>query len=254
MTELREQLCWITGATGGIGKATSELLAKKGVNLILSDLDEAELYQHTSELEKLGVKVIPLPLDVSNLQSVKEAGNMIKKEIGNIDILINGAGISPKGLNGRVSSDKLDIEEWHQVLDINLNGSYYCSREAIKMMKENNKGNIVNISSQAGRTYSAVTAAHYAVSKAGLIALTRQMAGELGSFGINVNAIAPGRIDTKMIWDVPKDMNEEIVKNIPLRRLGTPEEVANTILFLTTSQSSYITGAVIDINGGRAML
>jgi 3-oxoacyl-[acyl-carrier protein] reductase len=148
----------------------------------------------------------------------------------------------------------MDVEEWHRVININLHGAFYTSQAAVKLMKENQSGHIVNIASQAGRSYSAVTGAHYAVSKAGLISLTRQMAGELGPSGIYVNAVAPGRIDTPMIKDVAEEVNRQIINNIPLRRLGTPEEVANTILFLVTPQSSYLTGVVIDINGGRLMI
>lgn len=254
MRVLENTVSWVTGATGSIGSATCEVLAKAGSHLVITDVNIEKAQELSAQLNTFGVEVLPLQLDVSDKISVEHVGSVIKDKFGRLDILINGAGISPKSEGGRLPVEQISAEEWHKVININLHGSFYCSQVAARLMLENKNGHIVNISSQAGRSYSAVTGAHYAVSKAGLISLTRQMAGELGPSGIYVNAIAPGRIDTPMIKDVPEEVNRQIMNNIPLRRLGTPEEVANSILFLVTAQSSYITGAVIDVNGGRLML
>lgn len=254
MQYLNGKVSWVTGAAGSIGKATSIILAQAGSHLVISDKDETRLTELELELGTYGIDVLPLPLDVSERSAVAKVKNQILNKYGRLDVLVNGAGISPKGKKGRIAVEDLSIEEWYRVMDVNLNGAFFCSQIAIKLMKSQGSGHIVNISSQAGRSYSAITGAHYAVSKAGLISLTRQMAGELGTHGIYVNAVAPGRIATPMIRDVPEEVNQKIIKDIPLQRIGTPEEVAKVILFLVTEQSSYITGAVIDINGGRLMV
>ncbi|MCM3569409.1 SDR family NAD(P)-dependent oxidoreductase [Neobacillus mesonae] len=254
MGNLNNAVSWVTGATGSIGSAACKALAKSGSHVVVSDIDFDRAQDLSIQLKDLGVEALPIKLDVSDQKGVEYAAKVIKDTFGRLDILVNGAGISPKGKNGRVPVENMDVEEWHRVININLHGAFYTSQAAVKLMKENQSGHIVNIASQAGRSYSAVTGAHYAVSKAGLISLTRQMAGELGPSGIYVNAVAPGRIDTPMIKDVAEEVNRQIINNIPLRRLGTPEEVANTILFLVTPQSSYLTGVVIDINGGRLMI
>nr|WP_309099115.1 SDR family NAD(P)-dependent oxidoreductase [Fredinandcohnia onubensis] len=254
MRVLDNSVSWITGATGSIGSAICEALAKEGSHLVITDVNLEKAEELSEKLYKYGVEVVPLQLDVSNQNAVEHVEAIIKDKFGRLDILVNGAGISPKGENGRVPVEQMSTEEWHKVININLNGSFYCSQAAARLMLKNRSGHIVNISSQAGRSYSPITGAHYAVSKAGLISLTRQMAGELGPSGIYVNAVAPGRIDTPMVKDVPEEVNKQVISNIPLRRLGTPGEVANTILFLVTTQSSYITGSVIDINGGRLMM
>lgn len=254
MGNLKNSVSWITGATGSIGGAICKSLAKSGSHVVVSDIDFDRAQDLSIQLKDSGVEALPIQLDVSDQKAVERAAKVIKDTFGRLDILVNGAGISPKGKNGRVPVEEMDVEEWRRVININLHGAFYVSQAAVKLMKKSQSGHIVNISSQAGRSYSSVTGAHYAVSKAGLISLTRQMAGELGPSGIYVNAVAPGRIDTPMIQDVAEELNQQIISNIPLRRLGTPEEVANTILFLVTPQSSYLTGVVIDINGGRAML
>ncbi|MED1824897.1 SDR family NAD(P)-dependent oxidoreductase [Brevibacillus agri] len=254
MDELINTVSWVTGAAGGIGKATCSMIAASGGHLVVSDADEDKLMQLCDEWKIHGTEILPIVLDVTNQEQVRLTGEKIEKNFGRLDVLINGAGISPKGPNGRVLVDEMDPEVWRRVLDINLNGSFYCSQIAIRLMKKQRRGHIVNIASSAGRTYSAITGAHYAASKAALIALTRQTAGEVGPEGIYVNAVAPGRIDTPMIWDVPVEVNHQAVENTPLRRLGTPDEVASVILFLLSSQSSFITGAVIDVNGGRFMV
>ncbi|MEH7082482.1 SDR family NAD(P)-dependent oxidoreductase [Neobacillus drentensis] len=254
MGNLNNAVSWITGATGSIGGAACKALARSGSHVVVSDIDFDRAQDLSIQLKDLGVEALPIQLDVSDQKGVESVAKVIKDTFGRLDILVNGAGISPKGENGRVPVENMNVEEWHRVININLHGAFYTSQAAVKLMKENQSGHIVNIASQAGRSYSAVTGAHYAVSKAGLISLTRQMAGELGPSGIYVNAVAPGRIDTPMIKDVAEEVNRQIINNIPLRRLGTPEEVANTILFLVTPQSSYLTGVVIDINGGRLMI
>ncbi|MED1950946.1 SDR family NAD(P)-dependent oxidoreductase [Brevibacillus centrosporus] len=254
MNELNQAVCWVTGAAGGIGKAVCSLIMDNGGHLVVSDANEAKLYELCEELKNEQTQILPIVLDVSDQQEVRLAGEKIESMFGRLDVLVNGAGISPKGENGRVLVEDMDPAIWRKVLDINLNGTFYCSQVAVKLMKKHKKGHIVNIASSAGRTYSPITGAHYAASKAAMISLTRQLAGEVGPDGIYVNAVAPGRIDTPMIWDVASEVNENAANNTPLRRLGTPDEVAKAIGFLISEQSSFITGAVIDVNGGRFMV
>lgn len=254
MKELNQAVCWVTGAAGGIGKAVCSMIIANGGHLVVTDANEAKLFELCEELKNDQSSILPIVLDVSDQEAVRLAAEKIERQYGRLDILINGAGISPKGDNGRVLVEEMDPSVWRMVLDINLNGSFYCSQVAVKLMKKNKKGHIVNVASSAGRTYSPITGAHYAASKAALISLTRQLAGEVGPDGIYVNAVAPGRIDTPMIWDVDPEVNLNAIYNTPLKRLGTPEEVAKTIGFLISEQSSFITGAVIDVNGGRFMV
>lgn len=254
MINLTGKVSWVTGASGSIGRATCFALAKAGSALFITDISVENLEKLKIELEEFTSEVTINLLDVSNSEEVAKMEELIMEEFGRLDILVNCAGISPKGKNGRIPVEELDVSDWYRVLECNLFGAFYCSQVAARLMKKVGLGHIVNISSQAARSYSAVVGAHYAVSKSGLISLTRQMAGELGPAGIYVNAVAPGRIDTPMTRDVAPEVNKKISESIPLRRMGDPEEVAETILFLVTGQSSYITGAVIDINGGRLMV
>ena len=145
------------------------------------------------------------------------------------------------------------IAEWDKVMAVNIRGAFLCSRYVVPEMIKRGGGAIVNVSSQAAKAGSLITGCHYVISKAGVVGLTKILARETAEYGIRVNAVAPGRIDTPMIWDVPPEVNEQVRKNIPLKRLGKPEEVAEGILFLLSESSSFITGFVMDINGGSGM-
>jgi 3-oxoacyl-[acyl-carrier protein] reductase len=172
---------------------------------------------------------------------------------GGIDILVNDAGISPKHEGKKVNLWEMSVAEWDQVMAVNIRGAFLCCHGAVPRMIERGGGAIVNVSSLAAKVGSVITGCHYVISKAGLVGLTKILAREVAEHGIRVNAVAPGRIDTPMIWDVPAEVNERYKEMIPLKRLGTPEEVAEGIVFLLSDSAAYITGQVLDINGGIGM-
>ncbi|ALS23565.1 MULTISPECIES: SDR family NAD(P)-dependent oxidoreductase [Paenibacillus] len=252
--KLHHFVSWVTGAAGGLGQAISHKLAEQGSHLILSDINHDALQKLSLKLSAYPVEIMNLPLDVSDTEAVWEGGRKIKERFGRVDILINNAGISPKGPNGSIPFQEIRIEDWNRVLAVNLNGPFNCSQVALEMMVENQRGRIVNICSQASRTYSPVTSAHYAASKSGLLGLSRKLAGEYGPLGIRVNVVVPGRVDTPMTQSVDKELSRQAALRTPLRRIGQPEEVANAVAFLVSDEASYVTGAVLDVTGGSLML
>lgn len=234
----------VTGAARGIGKGIAEGLAKAGLNVVISDImiDEAELV--AKDLKKYGVKTLAVKTDVSDINSVQE---MIKKtvdELGSVDFLINNAGITRDNLTIRMSE-----EQWDMVLDINLKGTFLCSQAAAKEMMKKRFGRIVNISSVSGILGTAGQA-NYASSKAGVIALTKSFARELGARNITANAIAPGFIITEMTDQLSDEVKNAYMSQIPLKRGGTPEDITEVVKFLISPSASYITGTTINVSGG----
>lgn len=252
--ELKNQVSWITGAAGGIGQSISQKLAKQGSHLILSDINPEALNKLSEHLRKFDVQVLALPMDVSDPQAISEAREKIKEQFGRVDILVNNAGISPKGPKGPIPFKEITLEDWNRVMAINLNGPFLCSQVALEMMEEQGKGSIVNICSQASRTYSPVTSTHYAASKSALLGLSRKLAGDYGPLGIRVNVVVPGRIDTPMTQSVDEELSRQAALRTPLRRIGQPDEVADAVLYLVSDKASYVNGAVLDVNGGSLMI
>lgn len=250
---LNKRVAVVTGAAQGIGAEIANVLAGKGVKVILTDINEKELSAHTKKLLKQGRTVENFVLDVSSEADVVHIFNKIKKEHGKIDILINNAAISPKIEGKRRETINTPLEEWEHVLAVNLTGAFLCTREVIPVMKENSWGRIVNISSQAGRTASKIAGSHYAASKSGMIGFTRTIALEYGKFGITANCIAPGRIETQMAQVALKETNESFLENVPVGRQGTTAEVAALVLFICSNEAGYMNGSTIDINGGSFM-
>lgn len=237
----------ITGAAQGIGKAIALHLASSGINVVISDIMEDKAKETAAEAEKLGVQAITVKGDVSNADDVQHLINETVGKFGKIDYLVNNAGITRDNLSIRMSE-----QEWDMVLDVNLKGTFLCSQQAAKVMMKKRFGRIINISSVSGLLGTAGQA-NYASSKAGVIALTKTMARELGGRNITVNAIAPGFIATEMTDALPDKVKEEYLKQIPLNRAGTPEDVAKTVEFLTSTSADYITGIVISVSGGMVM-
>jgi len=238
----------VTGAAQGIGKAIAKRLADAGHNVVISDvvLDAAE--KTAQELSaSSGSKVIAVKSDVSKAADVEVMFKKVVEEFGGVDYLINNAGITRDNLALRMTE-----QDWDFVLNVNLKGAFLCSQQAAKIMIKKKSGRIVNIASVSGLLGTAGQA-NYASSKAGLIALTKTFARELASRNITVNAIAPGFIITEMTAKLPDKVKEEYYKQIPLARGGTPEDIASAVEFLISSGSSYITGAVINVNGGMVM-
>lgn len=235
----------VTGSTKGIGKAIASELAKKGVNLVINSRTQSEAEQVAREIsEKMKVKTFALRADVSVIQEVKA---LIEKTIGyfgTIDILVNNAGVFEV-------CPFLEISEqtWDRIININLKGTFLCSKLTLPFMIKQKRGVIINLSSMAAKTGGILPVAHYAASKAGIIALTKALAREFARYGVRINAVAPGVINTKMT----QSQAEKKRKIIPLGDLGRPEDVARAVLFLVSDNASYITGEIIDVNGGLVM-
>jgi len=234
----------VTGAAQGIGKEIACSLAKEGANVVVSDIDIEHAEQTAAKIKKMGRETLVIKADVS---VPEEAANIVEETIdklGGLDILINNAGITRDGFVLRMKS-----EDWDKVLAINLNGTFNCIKAAAKVMLKQRKGRIVNMASIIGLIGNAGQA-NYAASKAGVIALTKSCAKEFGSRGITVNAIAPGFISTRMTEVLKDDIKQTMLGNIPLGRFGLPTDVANLVLFLVSDESNYITGQVINVDGG----
>jgi 3-oxoacyl-[acyl-carrier protein] reductase len=243
---LKDKVAIITGAGRGIGKAIAERLGKDGVKICIAASSD-EIFKTKEELSEKGYIVEAFKVDIKNSQSVDDMFNKVIESFGRIDILINNAGITRDTLIMRMSE-----QDWDDVLDVNLKGSFLCTKVASKYMMKQKSGKIINITSVVGVMGNAGQT-NYSSSKAGMIGLTKSVAKELASRGITCNAIAPGFIDTKMTDNISENVKENYINAIPLKRFGTPEEVAATVAFLSSSDANYITGQVIHIDGGLVM-
>ena len=244
---LKDKVALVTGGGRGIGKAIVLALAKEGADIVTCDINLESLKEVAAEVEKLGRKVLILKTDVSKMGEVEE---MVKKALDKftkIDILVNNAGITRDNLILRMSE-----EEWDQVLDINLKGTFNCLKTVTRPMMKARSGRIINIASVVG-IMGNPGQANYAASKAGIIGLTKSAAKELASRGINVNAIAPGFIETTMTEALGDEAKEKLTSQIPLKRLGEVADVANLVVFLASDDASYITGEVVKVDGGMLM-
>lgn len=249
----KEKVAIVTGGASGIGAATARALAAEGATVVIADWNPENLKKMQSEWKAKNYPLHAAQVDVSDEKKVEGLMQETVRKFGGIDLLINNAGISPKHQGKKAHLWEMPIGEWDQVMGVNIRGTFLCCRFALPPMIQRRSGAIVNVSSMAAKIGSAITGCHYVVSKAGVVGLTKILAREVAEYGIRVNAVAPGRIDTPMIWDVAPEVNEQYKKNIPLKRLGKPEDVADGILYLLSDASSYITGVVLDINGGLGM-
>ena len=247
--KLSNQVAIVTGAGQGMGAATAARLAHEGAAVVVSDINESKAARVAEEINNSGGRVISAKTDVTKEDQVASMVGCAIDTYGSVSILVNNAGILyPTRI------DDVTKAEWDQVLDVNLNGTFLCSKAALPTMKQKGYGRIVNMSSSAGRSVSTLGGVHYTAAKAGVLGLTRAMAKEVAPFGITVNAVCPGLIDTEMVRiECTPERIKGYEESFPISRLGTPEEVAQLILFLV-SDSQYITGASIDINGGDLMM
>jgi 3-oxoacyl-[acyl-carrier protein] reductase len=241
---LKDKKALVTGGGRGIGRAISLALASEGADVAILDLDEAGAKETAALIEKTGRSALAFPLDVSQFSQVEEKVNKILDLWGGLDIVVNNAGITRDALLIRMSE-----KDWDQVLAVNLKGAFNLSRAAGRSMMKQRSGCVINIASIIGLMGNAGQI-NYAASKGGLIALTKSLAKETAARGIRVNAIAPGFIATEMTEKIPEKIREEMVKAIPLGRMGTPEDVAAAVLFLASPAASYITGQVLVVDGG----
>jgi len=238
----------VTGGSRGIGRAVCLRLAKDGINLVINYAGNTEKAEETAELcRKYGVEVLLYPCDVSNSDHVEEMCKSTAAQFGSIDILVNNAGITRDGLMMRMREADFDA-----VIDTNLKGTFHCIKHVSRYMMKQRSGRIVNVSSVVGIMGNAGQT-NYAASKAGVIGLTKSAAKELASRGITVNAVAPGFIETDMTAVLPDKVKDTLKASIPLGTFGAPEDVAETIAFLTSDAAKYITGQVIAVDGGMSM-
>jgi 3-oxoacyl-[acyl-carrier protein] reductase len=246
--DLKGQVAIITGGARGIGRAISQSLAEAGAHLVISDVNLGEAQQTAKELAVGDVKCLAVEVNVTDGKAVAEMADRVVKEFGRIDILINNAGITRDGLLLRMKE-----EDWDLVLNVNLKGTFHCTKSVLPVMTKNRRGRIVSIASVVGVMGNAGQS-NYAASKAAIIGFTKSVAREYASRGITANAVAPGFIDTAMTQNLPADVREGLMKQIPLARLGTPQDIAHAVRFLVSEGAAYITGQVIHVNGGMLMI
>ncbi len=243
-----EKCALITGATRGIGKQIAITLAKQGYNIALNYRKENEELENTKkEIEEIGVQVIAVKGDVANFEECENFVKQVIERFGQIDVLVNNAGITKDMLLMRMKK-----EDFEQVIDTNLVGTFNVTKNVVPYMMKARYGRIINISSVVGISGNAGQT-NYSASKAGIIGFTKSLAKEIASRNILVNAVAPGFIETNMTDVLKDDVKQEIAKNIPLKRMGTAQDVANVVKFLASDDSSYITGQVINVDGGMLM-
>ncbi|MDE6810615.1 MAG: 3-oxoacyl-[acyl-carrier-protein] reductase [Muribaculaceae bacterium] len=248
MKLLEGKTALITGAARGIGKAIALKFASEGANVAFTDIVIDENGKATeAEIEAYGVKAKGYASDASNFEATKEVVAEIQKDFGRIDILVNNAGITKDGLMLRMSE-----EQWDRVININLKSAFNFTRNVLPVMFGQRSGSIINMASVVG-VHGNAGQANYSASKAGMIALAKSIAQEMGPRGIRANAIAPGFIETAMTAALPDSVREEWKKKIPLRRGGKPEDIADVATFLASDLASYVTGQVIQVDGGMNM-
>lgn len=245
---MKNKVILITGSSQGIGRAIALKFASLGGKIALNDIpsQEENLKKVKEEIEKLGGEAKYFLADVSKWEEVEKMVAEIQKEFGRLDVLVNNAGIC---LDKTLA--KMTKEEWQKVIDVDLTGVFNCSKAALPLIIAN-QGKIINISSLVGQRGN-FGQTNYAAAKAGIIGFTKALAKELGRFGVTVNAIAPGFIETKLTENLPPEVKETVKKFTPLGRFGKPEEVANLVCFLASEEANFITGAVINIDGGLSL-
>jgi len=245
--ELNQKVALVTGGGQGIGRVIADNLAKMGAHTVLGDINLENAEKAAKNIRDNGGKATAVLLNVMDPVNVRQVFDLIGKEFKPLDILVNNAGITKDGLFIRMKED-----DWDRVLAVNLKGSFLCGQQAAKQMMKQRSGSIVNIASIVG-VMGNPGQANYSASKAGLIGLTKTMARELAPRNIKVNAIAPGFIDTDMTRVLDDKIRDKLIEQIPLARLGLPVDIAHSVAFLVSGQSNYITGQVINVNGGMLM-
>lgn len=243
MNRLQHKIAIITGGASGIGKATSFKFVEEGATVIIWDVNKEKCEETIKELKLKGYKTEAYVLDITDVNETERIAKIVIKKYGRIDILINNAGITRDAI-----ISKMTFSQWQQVIDVNLTGVFNCTKAISVCMIENNYGRIINTSSVVG-LYGNFGQTNYATSKAGLIGFTKSLAKELGKYNITVNAVAPGFINTDMVKTIPKKVVNIMKSRTSLNRLGLPEDIANSYLFLASDEASYISGTVLSVDG-----
>ncbi len=238
----------VTGAAQGIGRAIAEALAQAGADIAVADLDPSRSAETVAAVENIGRKALNIKVNVADTGETKSMVEQVLKAWGKVDILVNNAGITRDGLLLRMKE-----EDWNLVLQINLNGTFNCTKAVLQPMTKQRYGRIVNIASIVGVIGNAGQA-NYSASKAAVIGFTKTVGREYASRNVTVNAVAPGFIDTAMTHGLSTDVKDTLLKQIPLGRLGTPADIAAAVRFLVSEEAAYITGHVLHVNGGMLMV
>ena len=245
--KLEGKVALVTGGAQGIGRAIALLLARHGARVAVSDINLEKAQETCREVEALGGQGLAIGGNVADAQAAEAMVEQAVKKFGGLDILVNNAGITRDGVLLRMKE-----EDWDSVMAVNLKGAFHCTKAVLRFFLKRKGGKIVNIASVTGEMGNAGQS-NYAASKAGLIGFTKSVAREYASRNIQVNAVAPGFIDTAMTQAIPQKDRYFLVKQIPMERLGTPEDVAGAVLFLASPAADYITGQVLNVNGGMYM-
>ncbi len=238
----------VTGAGRGIGEAVALTLAREGADVVVNDVDLEEAQRVAQDIEQLGRKAKAIQTDISQRENVKQLVKDAVLFLGKIDILINNAGIISRG-----SFVDLSLQEWERVISVNLGGTFNCTQEIVPFMIKQGGGKIVNISSIAAKMGDITSSPAYGSSKGAINTLTKSLARELAEYNINVNAVAPHAIETDMSRQWSEEKRKQVINTIPLRRLGKPRDVAEAALFLVSDAADFITGEILDVNGGCLM-
>jgi len=241
------RVAFVTGASRGIGRATALLLCRAGFDIVVGSPELEKNEEVADAIRACSGKAITVDLNLTSLDSIKEAFAKAFKEMGRVDVLVNNAGITRDGFAMRMKP-----EDWNLVLQVNLTGAFHCIQQVLHPMMRERWGRIVNIASVVGEMGNS-SQANYVASKAGLIGLTKAIAREMGSRGITVNAVAPGFIETDMTRGLPAEIREKMLAAIPLGRMGKVDDVAAAVKFLASEEAAYINGHVLDVNGGMYM-
>ncbi|MCL6543611.1 MAG: 3-oxoacyl-[acyl-carrier-protein] reductase [Bryobacteraceae bacterium] len=244
---MENRVAFITGASRGIGRATALRLSRAGFRIVVASPEVDNNEKVAEEIRSSGGTVMTLDFDLTSLDSIKQGVAAALKEFGRIDVLVNNAGVTRDGLAVRMKP-----EDWQLVLQINLSGAFYTAQQVLPGMMRERWGRIVNIASVVGQMGNAGQA-NYVSSKAGIIGLTKALAQEVASRNITVNAVAPGFIETDMTAKLPQEVKDRMLAAVALRRFGRPEDVANAVNFLVSEEAAYITGHVLNVNGGMYM-
>ena len=236
----------VTGGASQVGRALALALAEEGADVVIWDVDPAR-DETCAEVEKMGRKALAFKVDVSDWDQVSTAAYEVLGSFGRLDILVNNAGICQTA-----TIEEITPEDWDRVLGVNLKGVFLCSKAFMPTFKEQRKGKIVNLASIAGKVGGIAVGANYSASKAGVICFTKSLAKELAPFGVNVNSVAPGVIDNPMGWGLRGGL-EAMLPLIPMGRVATNQDIVQAILFLASDQAGFITGELLDVNGGQVM-